>query len=155
MQPVKPPPLLPCLNEAACLSGLSQGTFRELFGYLYVDCPWFATVPGHSACRVRFRPRHFEHAFYKEAEAGEARVVWQPDRAERLLWIGYTLEQPTQTYRVGERRHNFFCRMADPEAPWYLVVTDLYREHELDFVTAYPLGHHSYSKMSKHGKRIK
>jgi len=41
-----------------------------------------------------------------------------------LLWIGYTLENPCEVYRVGASRLNLFSRMGDRSAPWYLVVID-------------------------------
>jgi hypothetical protein len=150
MIPVKPPPLLPCLDASAPGHGLTQDDFRALFEYLYVDTHWYVTLPKGQAVRVRFRPRHCEHAFFKEPAEGQPRTIWQPDRAERILWIGYTVENPAEVRKVGVARLSLFCRMADHRTPWFVVVTDR-RNGELDFVTAYPLTHDEYLKARRTG----
>lgn len=140
MLPVKPPPLLPCPDTTG--HGLLPDDFHALFQYLYVESHWYARPPHGNPLKVTFLPHHFDHAFFKEPIKGQPRTIWKPDRAERLLWIGYTLENPSEVYRVGSSRSNFFCRMADRAAPWYLVVLDRMGEWVANFVTAYPLGHH-------------
>lgn len=141
MKPVKPPPLLPCLNTSDLGHGLVEADFRAIFGYLYVDAHWYIRPPGEDTLKVTFLPRHFDHAFFKEPERGQPRTVWKPDRAERLLWIGYTLENPVEVYRVESSRYKLFCRMADRTAPWYLVVIEQMGDWVANFVTAYHLGH--------------
>jgi len=153
MIPVKPPPLLPCFDRSNPAPGLTEDHFRAVFAYLYVDAPWYATLPKGKALEVRFRPRHFEHAFFKEPAKGRARTVWQKDRAERILWIGYTVENAVEVRKVGEARFTFFCRMADREAPWFVVVTNL-MAGALDFVTAYPLDSHGYVQARSTGVMV-
>lgn len=72
-----------------------------------------------------------------------------------MLWIGYAIENPREIYRVGSSRLNFFCRMADRDAPWYLVVVDRMGEWVANFVTAYPLGHRDATGMRKIGVLLK
>jgi len=141
MLPEKPPPLLPDLATRSDGHGLTQDDFRALFQYLYVEGNWYTTPPGEPPLTVNFLPHHFDHAFFKEPGRGAPRTIWKPDRAERLLWIGYTLENPCEVYRVGASRLNLFSRMGDRSAPWYLVVIDRMGEWVANFVTAYPLGH--------------
>jgi hypothetical protein len=143
MIPVKPPPLLPCLDAPAHGHGLTQDDFRALFQYLYLECPWYATLPKGETISVRFRRSSFDHVFFKEPAEGQPRTVWQEDRAERILWIGYTVENAVEVRKVGAARVNFFCRMADDAAPWFVVVTDR-TNGKLDFVTAYPLDDRGY-----------
>jgi hypothetical protein len=52
---------------------------------------------------------------------------------------------------VGSSRLNFVCRMADHDAPWYLVVVDRMGEWTANFVTAYSLGHNDAVGMRKIG----
>lgn len=153
MIPVKPPPLLPCFDASIPGPGLAQDTFRELFEYLYVDCHWYVTLPKGEAVEVRFRPRHFRHALFKEPATGEGRTLWVAERAERILWIGYTLEHPTEVRQVGAGRFTFFTRMADHCYPWFLAVTDQING-ELDFVTAYPLDHNGYLRARRTGVTV-
>ncbi len=141
MLPAKPPPLLPDLATRSDGHGLTQDDFRALFQYLYVEANWYTTPPGEPPLTVNFLPHHFDHAFFKEPGRGAPRTIWKPDRAERLLWIGYTLENPREVYRVGASRLNLFSRLGDHAAPWFLVVLDRMGEWVANFVTAYPLGH--------------
>jgi len=151
MLPASPPPLLPYLDAPAHGHGLTQDDFRALFQYLYVEAHWYTTPPGEKTLKVTFLPHHFGHAFFKGPVKGQPRTIWKPDRAERLLWIGYTVENPAETYQVGTSRFNLFCRMADHAAPWYLVVIDRMGEWVANFVTAYPLGHREAVGMRKIG----
>lgn len=151
MLAVRPPPLIPSLDGPGSGQGLHQDCFRALFQYLYVEAHWYATLPGGGTLKVAFLPHHFGHAFLKEPAPGQPRSVWKSERAERLLWIGYTIENPCEVYRLGASRLNFFCRMADRNAPWYLVVTDRMGEWVANFVTAYPLGHRDAAGMRKIG----
>ena len=149
MVPVKPPPLIPCCDETG--HGLNVDDFQALFGYLYVGACWYVTPPRIETLRVVFHPHHFDHAFFKEPDKGQRRTVWKPDRAERLLWIGYTVENPSEVYRVGTSRLNLFCRMGDRAAPWYLVVIDRTGEVVATFTTAYPMDHRNAVGKSKIG----
>ncbi len=150
MIPAPPPPLLPCFDPSSPAPGLAQSHFRALFGYLYVDVHWYATMPKGRAVRVRFRPRHFDHAFFKEPAKGQPRAIWERDRAVRLLWIGYTVENSVEVRKVGAARLTFFCRMADHAAHWFVVVADD-TGGGLDFVTAYPLSDREYLRARSTG----
>lgn len=151
MIPAKPPPLIPPLDALGQGHGLTQDCFRALFRYLYIEAHWYATVPRCGTLKVTFLPHHFDHAFFKEPDKGRPRDVWKPDRAERLLWIGYTVENPCEVHQVGSSRFNLFSRMADRAAPWYLVVIDRMGDWVASFVTAYPLGHRDAVGMRKIG----
>jgi hypothetical protein len=155
MIPVKPPPLIPCLDSPGRGRGLCQNEFRDLFEYLYIEGHWYATPPGKRiSLKVTFLPHHFDHAFFKGATDGGPRIIWKPDRAERLLWIGYTLENPSKVYQVRNSRFNLFCRMTDRSAPWYLVVVDRTGEWVANFVTAYPLDHERIKDARKTGRLL-
>lgn len=151
--PTKPPPLLPC-HEPSCGSvGIDRTKFEELFEYFYVENAWYASLR-RGAHFVRFVHSDFMHAVYKEPAQNKPRTVWQPDRAERLLWIGFTLENPTVILKVRSSRYLFFCRMSDPITPWYLVVTDWNGGPEMQFVTAYGMDHEGYRRQSKQGMKL-
>ena len=147
--PIKAPPLLPCCTTSA--HGLGEGNFRDLFEYLYVDGHWYGTLPKGETFKALFLPDHFDHAFYKEATPGGVRTIWKPERAERILWIGYTLEHPAEVRLVSGSRYNFYTRMADRVAPWYIVVTDCTSRSDAYFVTAYPLPHDRARTSRKQG----
>jgi len=149
---MKPPPLIPYCDTSG--HGLKEEDFRALFDYLYVEGAWYTAPPGERSLRVVFEPHHFRHAFYKEPGKGQRRTLWKPDRAGRLLWIGYTVENPAEVYQVGASRFNLFCRMADHSAPWYLVVIDQTGEWVASFVTAYPLGHKEAVNQRRIGKLL-
>lgn len=155
MIPAKAPPLLPSLDATGQGPGLTEDSFRALFQYLYVEANWYVTVPGGHTLKVAFRPDHFNHAFFKEPAKGEPRSVWKADRAERLLWIGYTLENPSEVYRAGSARFSFFCRLADRSAPWYLVVIEATGDWTANFVTAYPVGHEDIPWLRKNAVQLK
>lgn len=146
----KAPPLIPSLALPGRGEGLTEDHFRALFQYLYVEAHWYARLP-EGAVRVTFHPHHFAHAFFKESARGAPRTIWQPRRAERLLWIGYTLENPTEVHQVNSSRFDFFCRLSDREAPWYLVVIDQRGNETANFVTAYPLDHREAANSRKTG----
>ena len=151
MEAVRPPPLIPSLEGADPTQGLTQDCFRSLFQYLYVEAHWYANLPGRHTLKVSFRPDHFDHAFYKESRPGQPRSLWKPERAERLLWVGHTIENPCEVYQMRASRLSLFCRLADREAPWYLVVVDRTGEWVASFVTAYPLGHRDAAGMRRLG----
>jgi len=153
MEPVKPPPVLPCFDAASSAPGLCQAHFRALFGYLYVNCHWYASLPKGEAVAVRFRPEHFNHIFFKAPARGQPRTVWRPERAERILWIGYSVEHPAEIRQVGASRLTFYTRMADRRWPWFLVVTDR-NGGALECVTAYPLSHKQVRQSRRAGDTI-
>lgn len=154
MLAAKPPPLIPSIDATTNGQGVGEDCFRDLFQYLYVDAHWYARLPGGSSLKVAFLPHHFRHAFFKEPAPAQPRTVWKPERAERILWIGYTIENPCEVYRLGASRLNYFCRMGDRQAPWYLVVVDRMGEWIANFVTAYPLGHQDAVGMRRLGRLL-
>ncbi len=147
MAPSRVPPLLSKMAQAAAADASCERELREMFDYLYVGGHWYVYPGrGHDYLRVVFEPRDFDHVCYKEADASTPeRTVWRPARAERLLWIGHTIENPWQTrWLRDERRYILLTRTGDPALPVYQVVLDLVHDH-FDFITAYP-GDRSHEK---------
>jgi hypothetical protein len=152
--PSKPPPLLPYSDPDGLGPGLTQADFRALFDYIYVAGHWYAEVPGQLPLKVRFLSRHFDHAFFKEPAEGEPRTVWQPQRAERILWIGHTLENPTEVYQDGASSYRFLCRMGDSAAPWCRVIVVKTGDGAANFVTVYTLSHDDARERGKGAVRL-
>jgi hypothetical protein len=135
--PAQPPPLIPYRDASCSGPGLEIGHFQEFFDYYYRRVPWYTTI-SDIPVRIRFRPKSFFHAFFKGPYEDE-RDEWQPERACRIFWIGYTLDESSCVLQLSSSRFNVLCRMFDKEWPWFLVSIDQNESRfDADFVTAFP-----------------
>jgi hypothetical protein len=148
------PPLMPCWQDGG--PGLTIPHFRNLFEYVYIRGHWYAPFPRGSVLKVRFTQASFDHAFFKEHRETMRRTEWQPDRAQRFLWIGLAIERPTTVCCAGGAgpRYYLFCRLANDQWPWYLVVVEETDPGVAVFITAFPLDHDRYKKLVKEGSRV-
>lgn len=78
----------------------TEQEYRNLFQQTY--CNPTNPIKTFDGIQVMFFPEHFEHAFFessnrKKADKSKFSIV----RAERILWIKDTLEDPTAELRVG------------------------------------------------------
>ena len=135
------PPLLPLFASAAGNDPRWQTELRAFFDHYYVQGHWSAYPGrGHRLLSVDFEESDFDHACFKEhSPTTTARTQWRTDRAERLLWVGFTLEIPDQTRWLKPGNRYVVTRSTgDTALPVYVVVLELIHQDDFGFITAYP-----------------
>lgn len=146
------PPRLPNAEGSPGGPGLLRSHFEDLFRFLYVQGNWYRNVEGKAAARIFFAGQNFDHAFFKAGSEGEGRNVWQPDRAELMLWIGHTVEHGE--VRLQGPRDVMFMSKCRGKKPWYRVVTTRRVNGDLQFVTAYAISEREYLESCKTSCRV-
>lgn len=123
---------------------LPQDRYRYWFEWLYLGERYYYVLRPKRRHRdvVSFKPPDYDHATTFQP-ASHARRNWDQKRAERLFWIWYTLEYPTEVRRgKTSSRLYFLLHTDDAKYPWYVVVTEEAPQAATQyFVTAYPLTH--------------
>lgn len=135
------PPLLSLFASAAGNDPQWQTELRAFFAHYYIQGHWYAYPGrGHQLLSVDFEGSDFDHICFKEPNpTTTARTQWRTDRAERLLWVGFTLENPDQTRWLRPSNRYVLARnTGDTALPVYVVVLDLIHQDHFDFITAYP-----------------
>ena len=151
----RPPPLLPYHDPACGSMGLDRPRLEEVFAWAYFGETYYYATLDKVAHRVKFPDDAFTHVCFKEPQKNTPRTIWKPERAERILLVGFTFEHPTRIYQESRNVFKFLYRTASPQWPWFMVVTDRSNQGEVTLVTAYPLTHDQAKGKFKVGKRIK
>ncbi len=78
----------------------TEDAYRQL--YLQTYCYAASPIITFDKIEVRFFAERFEHAFYESKNRQIAdKALFSTIRAERILWIKDTLEDPSAVLRVG------------------------------------------------------
>ncbi|WP_143394875.1 hypothetical protein [Flavobacterium sp. 11] len=77
-----------------------EQAYRQLFLNTY--CNIASPVFTNDGLRVSFSPNNFNHSFFESSNRrNPTKDVFSIVRAERILWIKETLEDPTSDLRIG------------------------------------------------------
>lgn len=116
----------------------SEAEYRKHYIETYCVTP-VTTFDGY---RVIFARARFDHAFYISTQRNEVKDDFSKDRAERIDWIKYALENPSSDLRVGwdkvRKRYDPNYRVAIIMGNYIVVISISSKERkEAFFVTAY------------------
>ena len=118
---------------------ISESDYKQL--YLTYYCDPNKPIKTFDGITVKFFPDKFEHAFYESndrqlGDKGKFSLI----RAERILWIKDTLEDPSADLRVGwDKKFKTYdkSRRVAVVKNNYVVVIWVRNNSEAKFVTAY------------------
>ncbi len=113
----------------------TENEYREHFERTYCAAP----ITTFDGIDVRFRKRHFDHAFFKSDRNGTKTGTFAQDRAERIDWIKAALQDPGSERYVGwdnVRKQEANDRRVTLINGDYVVVIAL-KKAGAEFVTAY------------------
>jgi len=80
------------------LRGKSVDEYRSLFDETYCMAP----ITTFDGIEVKFYPNMFEHAFYESYDnMKKDKSLFSYNRAEKIMWIKETLEDPTAILKQG------------------------------------------------------
>jgi len=98
---------------------------------LYLDtyCKSATPIITNDGIQVKFFPERFKHAFYESADRKAAdKSQFSSERAERILWIKETLQDPTADLRVGwdkkYKRYDKSYRVAVVKNDYVVIIMD-------------------------------
>lgn len=95
--------------------------------------------------QVKFRERHFDHAFYKAADRRPGdKSVFSSERAERIDWIEAALVDPNAEHYMGydnRKKCTKPNRRVSVSNGNYVVIIEMERKGGAVFVTAFCAGH--------------
>lgn len=115
----------------------TEEEFREMWRSNYCR----QVIHTFDGIRVRFYDSHFDHAFYESSDRRQAnKDVLSPRRLSRILWIKDALEDPEAEIHVGylSKSHSQSGkRRVTLVKGNYVVVIQLYKEKEANFITAF------------------
>lgn len=115
--------------------------------------------------RVLFRPADARHVCYMTAQdsynAGK-RAVWSLERAQRIPWIRFALEQPFEIRpNKVDNRYTYLtrvCQKSEGEEEYYCVIVECSPENKAEkiayFVTAYNIQLSDWDNYRKEGIQI-
>lgn len=117
----------------------SEDDYRQL--YLKIYCRQEAPIFTFDGIRVKFFPERFDHAFFESKDWEKAdKSIFSRERAERILWIKDTLEDPSARLICGwdknakqHRKENRVAVVKDN----YVVVIWIQNKTTAKFLTAY------------------
>lgn len=123
--------------------------------YINVLCK--ADIRTHDGYKVRFRPNHFNHAFF-ESDGKTRRGRFSFYRAKYIDWIRPTIEKPSGCHQGWDYKKGKlapFKRVAY-RYQTYVVVIEFRRNKksnkiEAEFITAYD-ANHSFEKITRQPK---
>lgn len=116
-----------------------QDAYRDL--YLQTYCNPKSSILTFDGIQVKFFPDRFDHAFFESVNRQSAdKAKFSTIRAERILWIKDTLEDPTADIRVGwDKKYKSFdksYRVAVVKHD-YVVIIWIKDASNAKFITAY------------------
>jgi hypothetical protein len=115
----------------------TEEEFREMWRSHYCRRAIF-TFDG---IRVRFYDSNFDHAFYESSDRRQAnKDMLSRRRLSRILWIKDALEDPEAEIHVGYLSKSLFQsgkRRVTLVKGNYVVVIQLYKDNEANFITAF------------------
>jgi len=122
------------LDYPPLLQGKTPAEYRTFFEATYCRGP----IVTFDKIEVRFRKKDFNHCFFESVNAKDD--TFSSLRAERLLWIKTTLQDPDSEKYIGWDRHKKKydkSRRVTLVKNNYVVVIVLTGEKKADFITAY------------------
>lgn len=115
----------------------TEEEFREMWRSNYCR----QVIYTFDGIRVRFYDSHFDHTFYESSDRRQAnKDVLSPRHLSRILWIKDALEDPETEIHVGylSKSHSKSGkRRVTLVKGNYVVVIQLYKEKEANFITAF------------------
>ena len=119
------------------LRGKGEQEYRDIFDETYCKSP-IITFDGIS---VKFFSNMFDHAFHESADKRQGdKSLFSYNRAEKIMWIKETLEDPTailkQGWMRGTKSYTSSRRVAIVKNN-YVVVIVLFGVRRARFITAY------------------
>lgn len=114
-------------------------SYRQTFIDVY--CDHAKPIITFDQIRVKFYPNMFEHAFYESVNRAKGdKSQFSYTRAQRILWIKETLEDPTSDLRVGweksKKTYDRSRRVAIVQGN-YVVIIWIQNPALASFITAY------------------
>lgn len=130
-----------------------ENAYFELFKSNYCAQGTVTTVGG---LVVKFRERHFKHAFYQAADRKRGdKSVFSRERAERMDWIEVALRDATAELHVGyDNKKKRLCpeRRVSISNANYVVICEIEKSGDASFVTAFPAGPSTLAKVRRNPK---
>jgi len=121
------------------LKGKSEQEYRDIFNEVYCKAP-ITTFDGIS---VKFYSNMFDHAFFESANNWKGdKSLFSYNRAEKIMWIKETLEDPTAILKQGyikkTKKHTNSRRVAIVKNNYVVIIRFIDRDKiRAKFVTAY------------------
>ena len=122
------------MNYPPLLQGKTPAEYRTFFEATYCRGP----VRTFDEIEVRFRKKDFNHCFFESVNAKDD--TFSSLRAERLLWIKTTLQDPDSEKYVGwdrDKKRYDKSRRVTLVKDNYVVVIVLTGKKKANFITAY------------------
>ena len=139
------------MNFPPFLEGLSEQEYREHFVATYCK----DAILTFDGIAVRFRKRHFEHAFFESSSPAKKDDTFSLERAKRMDWVKIALNDPSADIRVGydnlRRRPATDRRVAIVKGN-FVVIIRLTDTDKAEFVTCYVADSKSLSLIRKSAK---
>lgn len=130
------------------LRGKSIDEYHSIFEEIYCK----EGITTFDGILVKFYSEMFEHAFYESANKlpGD-KSLFSYNRAEKILWIKDTLEDPTAILKKGwlrkKKTYTNSRRVAIVKNN-YVVIIEIYRKNKARFITAFE-AYNSVGKIMK------
>jgi hypothetical protein len=116
-----------------------EASYRQL--YLQTYCDPTNPVVTFDGIEVRFFPDRFDHAFFESVNRQLAdKAQFSRIRAERILWIRDTLQDPTADLRVGwDKKYKTYDKSFRVAVVKYNYVVIIWVKNKIyaKFITAY------------------
>lgn len=112
--------------------------YRQFFNEEYCS----KVILTHDGIEVKFRPEHFDHAFFKNASRhARDKSIFSRERAERITWIKQALLDKSLTLYAGwdsrKKRYDHTRRVCLVTPNGYVVVLRITSKSTAVFNTAY------------------
>lgn len=116
----------------------TEAEYRQFFNEEYCNKVIFT----HDGIEVKFRPEHFNHAFFKNASRrAKDKSLFSRERAERITWIKQALQDTNLTLYAGwdskKKRYDHTRRVCLVTPDGYVVVLRIISDTNAVFNTAY------------------
>ena len=129
-------------GELLVVKDRTESDFRKLWSEEYCR----KLIKTHDGIRVHFYDSNFDHAFFESSVRNgsgnkpKSKDVFSPRRAARMMWIKGVLGDKDAKMYVGydskEKGYSKTTRVSVVKGD-YVVVIQIYKDHEARFITAY------------------
>lgn len=115
---------------------------KEEYKVYFIEEYCKKSIYTYSGIRVRFYEDQFEHAFYEsENHKKRDKSIFSHERARRISWIKYVLNNPKAQLYVGwnrdKKKYNYNRRVSIISPENYVVILNIINANEAKFITAY------------------
>ncbi len=114
----------------------TEDEFRDMWRSIYCR----KVIRTFDGIRVKFYDSNFDHAFYESSDRHHSnKEVLSYRRLARILWIKDAIEDPNAEIHVGYTKNSKQGqkRRVTLVKENYLVVIQLYKDNEANFITAF------------------